>query len=391
MILLSAFVLGTIMQTAVPSAVEVPFRIGETAIIVDVTVNAKKVSLMFDSGFSGAVVVSDSINLGKPTGKMALRDFVRETEADTVKIKSLLFGGKKIDSTDMEAVVTGDNDYTFAFGTHCDGIVGFETIQHDVTEINFEHSKFIFHPKTHDITQFQPDNKRTFMARLLPTGHSSLEMSVVAPSGEKMVLALDTGNSFYATTHREVLERTKLWPSARQPLYLRQSGVASGAVDSWSVKLKDVKIFGVPVPVSVWDIIDLPSSSAESDGTVGFEFLKNFNITIDYSRRRIWFEQFTKSVSNDAPGDLGFYAAWSPSQKRAKIVHVTADGPAEKAGVKLGDDVLSIDGIDLANFGYRRFRRMIEGPVDSVGKLVLSRRGQVIRLDLKRIVLVNEP
>lgn len=36
--------------------VEVPFRLGEDAIVVDAEVNGKKVSLMFDTGFGGSVV-----------------------------------------------------------------------------------------------------------------------------------------------------------------------------------------------------------------------------------------------------------------------------------------------------------------------------------------------
>ena len=35
---------------------------------------------------------------------------------------------------------------------------------------------------------------------------------------------------------------------------------------------------------SVWSVIDLPSSSAQHDGTIGFGFLKHFNITIDLKR-----------------------------------------------------------------------------------------------------------
>ena len=58
--------------------------------------------------------------------------------------------------------------------------------------------------------------------------------------------------------------------------FIKQSWVASGPVDSWSVHLKNMAIFGVLVASSIWDVIDLPSSSAESDGTVGYQFLKNF-------------------------------------------------------------------------------------------------------------------
>lgn len=391
MTLLTPILAVAALRSQDAKVVEVPFRIGETAIIVDATVNGRKLALMFDSGFSGAVNVGDEINLGKATGKIILRDFVGEMEASTTEIKSLKVGDKVIKPVGMEAVMTPGGDYSFAYGQHCDGLLGLQTLKDEIVEINFEKNKFIFHPSTYDITKLTPDNKRTFLARLLPTGHSALEMTVTASTGDKMQLALDTGNSFYATTYRETLERVRVWPSSKNPQFTKQSGVASGAVDSWDVRLKDFKIFGVPVPSGVWDVIERPSSSAQMDGTVGFGFLKNFNITIDYARRRVWLENFNGKVSDDEPGDVGISAVWSPERKRAIIVRVSPESPAAKAGVKKGDQLLSVDGVEVVNYGFKRMRRIFEGPVGAKVKFDTSRDGEVMRYELTRASLVNEP
>ena len=104
------------------------------------------------------------------------------------------------------------------------------------------------------------------MLKMLPIGNNSVEAEVVAPNGKKMILALDTGNAFFATTHRDVLERIGLWPANQAPKFMKSAFVASGEVASWYKKMTDLTIFGVPVKSSVWSIIDLPSSSAEGDG-----------------------------------------------------------------------------------------------------------------------------
>lgn len=369
--------------------IEVPFRLGDDAIIVDATVNGRKVSCMFDTGFSGTVVLNSSINVGPPTGKMNLRDFVGQFEATTTKITSLKLGAKTIEGEDMEAVLTGDRDYSLSYNTHCDGIMGFEVIYHNVVEINFERQRFIFYPPSHDISKRTPDNKRTFLARLLPTGHKSLEMQVKVSTGKNLTLALDTGNAFYATTHKDSLERVGIWEPGKQAQFLKASMVASGEVSSWYKRMQNVTIFGVPVEDSTWSIIDLPSSSAESDGTVGFGFLKNFNITIDYERRRIWFENFTGKVGNEPVGDLGISAFYSPDVKRVMVFRVSPGSPAEKAGVKIGDHVLSVDGQDNLNIGFRRLLKLFEGERGSKASLVLSRAGQLVRLEVEREYLVN--
>ncbi len=371
-------------------AVEVPFKLGDNAIIVDATVNGRKVALMFDTGFSGAVVLASGINIGKPTGTMVLRDFVGQFEAPTVKITSLKLGAKSIEPEDMEAVISPGADYSFSYNTHCDGIMGFEVIAKNVVEISFEKQRFIFHPKAIDISKRAPDGKTSFLGRLLPSGHKSLELDVRTPDGKRLTMALDTGNAFYATTHKDSLERVGLWKPGAEPKFLKSSFVASGEVTSWYKRMANMSIYGVKVPESTWSIIDLPSSSAEADGTVGFEFLRNFNLTIDYERRRVWLENYTGKVGNEPAGDLGLSAAMDPDTKRVRIARVSPDSPADKAGIKRGDTVLSIDGQTELNVGWRRLNALFEGPKGSKAKLVLSRNGNLMRFELERMHLVND-
>jgi hypothetical protein len=319
---------------------------------------------------------------------MTLRDFVRETQAPTVKITTFKLGAKTINPEGMEAVMTPPADYSFAFNTHCDGIMGFEVIKHSVTEINFEKNRFVFYPSTVDITKRVPDNKKTFLLKMLPTGHNSIELSAKAPSGKSMILALDTGNSFYATTHKDVLERVGLW-SGGAAKFGQLAGVASGVVESFNIKMPALTIFGVPVESSVWDVIDLPSSSAEGDGTVGFGFLKNFNIIIDYDRRRVWLENFTGKVSNEPEGETGISAGYSESRKAVIVARVSPDSPADKAGIKEGDELLSVDSLDLGHQSFRALRRILQGPVGSKVRLAISHGGMLKRYEVERQPLIN--
>jgi hypothetical protein len=389
--LLAAAALLPLLVSGVDQKVEVPFKIGYGAIIVDATVNGKKVSLMFDTGFGGCVLVGQHINLGKPTGKMGLRDFVGQFEADTVAVKTLKIGEKVIDPTDLEAVVTPDERNSEIYNTHVDGILGFGPMNRVIFEINTQNKKFIFYPDSEDISKRVPDNKKTFLVKMLPLGMNSVELQAKTPGGKYMTLALDTGNMFYATTHTDVLERVGLWKQGTKALFAKQSGVASGAVDSFSLQLKDMTIFGVPVPLSSWDIIELPSSSAEHDGTVGFEFLRNFNMTIDSKRRYVWLENWTGKVAEPPRGEPGLFIMFDPKNKRFRVLNVTPGGPADKAGIKRGDDVLGIDGQELKAMSIRELRTFLDGEPGSIIKMALSRNGVYTKYELKREVLVNQP
>ncbi|MDR3691220.1 MAG: PDZ domain-containing protein [Fimbriimonas sp.] len=376
---------------AFQTPVEVPFRVGDQALILDAVVNGRKVSVMFDTGFGGAVDLSNTINVGEPDGTARLRDFVGELDAQTVKIKSLTIGSKSVDAAGMDVVLSRPEDYSFIYGQHCDGIMGFGVIKNNVTEINFQKQKFVFYPNSFDISTRTPDNKKTFLVKMLPLGTNAVELPVLTPNGQTLTMALDTGNSFYATSHRDSLERVGLWDSGKDPKFTTMAGVASGAVVSWNKKMANMTIFGVPVPASTWDVIDLPSSSAEADGTVGFEFLRNFNIIIDYNRRRVWLENWTSKVENDPPGDLGISALYSSNSRSVVIVSVSPDSPADVAGIKKGDELLSIGTTDLSGLiSYKKLRKMLLGPSGSKVKLATSRQGSLKRYELERKALVND-
>lgn len=386
--LAAAIALNPIFATQ--AIAEHPFIVTDHAIIVDSTVNGRKVSCMFDTGFSGSYVLSDSINVGKPTGVMNLQDFVGVFQASTVDVKSLKIGPMDIKPDGMTIVLQPTRDYTQSYGVHCDGIMGLETVGHTIFQINFEKKKFVFYPDSYDITKKPVDGKKTILAKILPLGNNSLEMSVVAPNGNKLVLALDTGNGFFATTHKDALERIGLWKPGANPVYTSQAWVASGPVNTFNLKLKDMTIFGVPVPESVWSIIDLPSSSAEHDGTVGFGFLKNFNVTIDMVRRRVLLEHFTGKVSDDPQGETGITAFYSNRQQKAVIFDVTPGSPAAKAGIKEGDHLIDINGTFIANMSAAKIEDLLKGDVGSTVKLAVSRNGNLDRYELKRVPLVND-
>lgn len=382
--------LATAAIAPVQGPVEVPFRIGEDAIILDATVNGKKCSFMFDTGFSGSFVLDDSINIGKPDGQVTLQDFVGSMAAPTVSIKNLKLGESsiKVDHS-MSVVMQPVSHMSTSYNTHTDGIMGMESLRDFVVEINVEKRKLILHPRSMDITKRTPDNVKTFLVKMLPTGVNSIKLDVVAKNGKKMRLGFDTGNAFFATTHKDVLQRIGLWGEADAPKFMRSSWVASGPVDSWYKFMSDLTIFGVPVRQSVWSIIDLPSSSAEDDGTVGFQFLKNFNSVLDIERRRVWMENYTGKSGNDPIADIGVSIAFDPRNKRMRVYRVMPSSPAAKAGVQPGDDVLSIDGNELLDVGFRGVEKLLEGEKGTKVKLAISRGGNLQRYEIERDYLIN--
>lgn len=383
-----ALLLLTPINERLDLPVEVAFSDSDEAIVVDARVNGKPVRLLFDTGFAGAVVLDSSINVGAATGSIKLQDFVGQFDAPVVPLRSLKLGKKEIPVNDSVIVQQDEERMSTAYGQHIDGILGFEAIKGFVTEINFEKSAFIFHSRSVDISKRIPDNSKTYLNKMLPIGNNAIELEAIPPSGKRMTLALDTGNAFFATTHRDVLERVQVWPEGREPKFVTYSGVASGAVNSWYLRMPPTKVFGVPVATSVWNVIDRPSSSAEGDGTVGFGFLKSFNITIDFERRRVWLDRFNNRDFEE-PGDVGIVGGLEQRSRKTVVAFVMPGSPAAEAAVKKNDEILSIDDVDLSGVGFRKLRKMLQGKPGTTVHLAISHNGVLRRLEFERKVLAN--
>lgn len=370
--------------------IEVPFVIADDALIVKAEVNGTPVSLLFDTGFGGSLLISDSIDIGPSSGTTRLKDFVGEFDAKTVKVKSLRLGPLTMDTGQMLAIQQPTTGMSAGYNMHIDGLIGLQTIANYVTEFDFQHQKLIFFPKSTDITKRVPNGKTTFLSKLLPIGNESLEMLVKTPSGRTMVMAVDTGNSFYATTHKDVLQRVGLWDSGQDPKYMKLSGIATGPVESWSIQMPPLVVFGIPVPSSVWSVIDLPSVTAESDGTVGFQFLRNFNFTVDFDRRRVWFDNFTGKTADDLVAETGISGGYRDRTRKVEVWRVTPGSPADQAGIQKGDEVISVDNQDLESTTFRKFDSLMEGPLGSKVDIAISRNGELKRFELQRAYLMNQ-
>ena len=390
MLISVAALASVFLSQKLTSAVEIPFRQVENAIVVDAQVNHHNVAVVYDTGFSGSFALTDSIDFGRPTGSAGIRDFVGTSRVNTYAITSLKLGSLDINPGDMQIYGQEGFDGSWSYGTHVDGLMGLEVMMPYVCEINMEKSKFVLHPDSDDITKRVPDNKRTFLVKILPMGARHIPIATKAPGGETLVMALDTGNSGYATTHPDSLARVGLWTEGKEPKWTYPSYIASGAVETFSVVMRGAKVFGIPVEESVWNVINMPSSGAESDGTIGFQFLKNFNITIDMRRRAVWMENFTGKFGNDESAETGITAFGDRAGKKMKVVRILSGSPAEQAGVKLGDELVAINDQVIGNLGLKRVAGLLKGPVGSQVKVQVSRGGLLKTFNLPRVMLVNQ-
>jgi C-terminal processing protease CtpA/Prc len=72
------------------------------------------------------------------------------------------------------------------------------------------------------------------------------------------------------------------------------------------------------------------------------------------------------------------------SDGRVFVREAPAGLAADKAGVREGDEILLIDGMDVRQLDERRLHQALSGEVGDPVKLTLLRSGKVVRVMLKR-------
>src|SRR5207248_7379886 len=137
------------------------------------------------------------------------------------------------------------------------------------------------------------------------------------------------------------------------------------------VKVKEIEVGGQKCENAMAIIMDHPTVEAISrafgpiEGIVGFPFFARFKMTLDYKAKTMTFvpngydpPDVMKSMmaaltaTGDGPLVLTTSAAWGLAvDKKAKdeeagvtVVKLLPDGPAAKAGLKVGDRLLTLDG-----------------------------------------------
>jgi C-terminal processing protease CtpA/Prc len=83
-------------------------------------------------------------------------------------------------------------------------------------------------------------------------------------------------------------------------------------------------------------------------------------------------------------GTIGAVIAQEPDTGRLFLRDVPPGLAAARAGLKVGDEILLIDGVDVRAMDARQIHAVLTGDVDDQVKLTLVRGEQIVRVTLKR-------
>lgn len=315
-----------------------PFRLVNNHIYLDVRLNGRPYEFLFDTGGLNVITPTVARELGlKSEGAIQARGSGEKAqEAGFTTVDRLDVGGAYLEKQTF--VVIALESFKDVEGKPITGIIGYEVFKRFVVVTDYENAR---------ITLIEPEG---FVYRG-PGTRVEMALNDRTPEvagdidGIPGKFTLDTGARSTLDLSTPFVEKHNL--VARYGA--RYQGVTGwgvgGPTRSWIVRCKRFAMGAAFVDAPVVELSQNKAGSmadAYLAGNVGAGVLKKFNIVWNYSRHEIFFEMNKIFAERDVYDRAGFWA--NLGDGAFDVVDVVAGAPADAAGLKPGDRIVSANG-----------------------------------------------
>lgn len=101
-------------------------------------------------------------------------------------------------------------------------------------------------------------------------------------------------------------------------------------------------------------------------------------------------EDYTENITGNFVG-IGIYMVADKDSGRVVVYYPIPDSPAEKAGIKAGDQIISVDGTEYTADDFSKIADYIKGKEGTTVNLEVERNGERIKFDINREKISTNP
>ena len=130
------------------------------------------------------------------------------------------------------------------------------------------------------------------------------------------------------------------------------------------------------------------------DGLLGAEFLRGYRVIFDYARKRVILEPRDPAVGAAAYDMSGMFVLASGADRKTFVVRtLVTGGPAEQAGIAVGDTIVSVNGQPASSLALGALRELLKGGDGRVVRLGIEHAGtsRSVDITLRRLIEHRRP
>ncbi|MGH7486394.1 MAG: PDZ domain-containing protein, partial [bacterium] len=348
-------------------------------------INARKLWFVLDTGNKYAVVgLRRARELGLKQGQaIPVRGEGADVAGSFIKDATYTIPGLPGFSQPINLAIPLDN-LAPRLGHDFDGILGSDFIEMFVVEVDYQARILRLHdPKTFKYSgtgasipiKINGSGHPVFKAEVTPVGRSPIKGDFV----------LDIGSGSALNLRSPFVKENNLPGPAVKTVETIGSGGAGGDVTGRTGRVASFRIgrFTISRPFTFFSA-DAAGANARQGiaGSIGEPITSKFKLFLDYSHERIILEPnatFPAPFDHASAGML--FEAEGKDYRTYRVKQLLKDGPAELAGLKLGDVILSIDDRTASELTFTQILELFERPVSY--RLKVQRAGAVVEIVLK--------
>jgi hypothetical protein len=331
---------------------KISFELIDNRIFVNVMINGQgPFHMILDTGASLAVSPEVARTVGLQVESTSEDGGVGEktVHVQSTHVRELSFGPVRLGSLECGIISTADAPYVFG-KVPVDGFLGLEVfekyvVRHDYIkkELTFYRPEAFSYSGSGQSIPFERDRN----IPVISAAFDGIDGRFGVDTGARSALILY--GPFVATN--KIAEKY-------QPKFQGVSGwgiggpVRSYMVRSKSLKIGEFELHGLIARLSLNK--SGATATASKAGLIGPDVLKQFTFISDYARHRLIFE---KNSSFGLPDSYDRAGVWLAQKDDVfEVFDVIAGGPADETGLKVGDQVLAVDGVSAASLSLTEVR-----------------------------------
>jgi hypothetical protein len=268
------------------SAITIPFMLEQNCIFIYGKVNdTDSLKFLFDTGADGSVITfnaSQRVNL-RTDGTGINVGANGQNQVQITNNNRLAIGSIQFDPMSFTIIEYGD--------VHFDGVLGTDVMQQHVIEIDYGRQVLVFYPHNSNNINYNGYRKEKICSGIYPT---YIKAKFVAQGkAHKGYFGIDTGADDALTLSSPFSQKHDL----ASKLVIIGEAASLGSDGNVSVQpivlSEDLVVGGMHfyrVPVSLSNATEGIDASKELMGFYGNNFLKRFNLLLDYKKGYIYFK-----------------------------------------------------------------------------------------------------
>lgn len=362
--------------------VDVPFKEINNLIVVPVILNNQlPLQFILDTG------VRTSILTDRVYGDLLNMDYIRKftlkgagafqlVEAYVASDVSLSLPGVESSGLSIFVLERDYLDLGSQLGIKVDGILGYEFFSRFVVKIDYEkdvltiyNPKFFKAPRGYQKMPLKIENTKPYINCFIQERPGSKKKSVS--------LMVDTGASHALLLHQD--DKNERFDLPEETIFTNLGRGLGGEVNGYIGRIVSLQLnkfdfnnilASYPLDSSYGNISDWN----DRGGTVGGNLLNRFKVVLDYSGEAIYLKRDVRYKDPFIFSKTGLeLAAKGVALDRFVVLNVLEDSPACEAGIKVGDEIVKINGSNASSL-----------TLGDILNIFGKRDGKKIRMVMKR-------